>query len=196
MKITTNLKNFSRGIIPLIFIFIVLFSISFSDCKNFGAPDWELEVTMGDGVSGTPDVGKYIYQELETIDYNYYPIDDRLTVQVYVNGSRWSPAGQFVLYTNLKVEVSLFDIRGTWIFTYKEDDTDTELDFTLTFTGEDMLSGNFTDDRGYVGSWEIVDSTLTMTFGNWQSYVFTGTVPTMSGTYTNGTTTGTWSAQR
>jgi len=196
MKITTYLKKVNKNIFPLFIIFIIIYSLSLTGCKGFGAPDWELNVAIQDGIDGTPTAGSYTYKELETVEYNYYPIDDELTIEVLVNGSSWDLAGTFVMYNNINVVVTIFDIRGMWTITYKDDESEDEFDFVLEFTGDDLLSGNIIDDRGYVGSWEIIDSALTITYGNWENFVFSGSVPTMSGTYTNGSSTGTWSADR
>ncbi|UCH98279.1 MAG: hypothetical protein JSV88_15940 [Candidatus Aminicenantes bacterium] len=197
MKIMTISKRFKIGILPIIFIFVIL--ASFNGCKGFGIPDWELEITFEEGVDGTPPAGTYAHKELTVIEYNFYPLDSAHSIEVSVNGNQWPLAGEFVMYTNLKVVVRVFDIRGTWNVTIKETETESEeeIEFNITFSGADVLSGDFTDDRGYSGTWEIVNDDLTISYSDWPDRVLTGTVPRMSGDYWTGDVkSGTWSAQR
>jgi len=196
MKITTISKGFKIGIIPLIFIFILVMSFFFHSCKGFGIPDWTLEVTFEEGVAGTPTPGVYTYNELEKIDYNYYPIDEQHRVEVLVNGGRWSPAGEFIIYSNLNVLVRLFDIRGNWDFTLKVTNSTDEMQFNIGFYGDNVLSGGFNDSQGHSGTWNISSNTLTITYTNWLNYVLTGDISTMKGDWTGDGKTGTWSAAR
>ena len=176
-------------------LLLILFS---SSCKNFGTPDWELNITIAEGVEGTPAAGVYQYKELTTIDYNYYPLNDAHTLEVLVNESRRSASGQLIMYTNINVLVRVFDIRDTWNIVLKKDNSNDEpQNFDITFTGSSFLSGDFTDTQGHSGTWTITANSLTITYNNWENYTLTGTIPQMSGSWTNGdSTTGTWSANR
>ena len=196
MKITTISKGFKRGIIPLIFFFILMMSFSFNNCKSFGIPDWTLEITFEEGVAGTPTPGVYTYEELAKIEYSYYPIDDQHRVEVLVNNNRWSPAGEFIMYTNINVLVRLFDIRGNWDFTLKIKDTTDEMEFSIGFFGDNVLSGGFNDSQGHSGTWNIDGNKLTITYTNWFDYVLTGEISTMSGEWAGNGKTGTWNANR
>ena len=147
-------------------------------------------------MGGTPEAGTYLYQELTLIEYNYYPLESQYPIEVLVNGNRWDLAGEFIVYSDITVVAQLFDIRGTWVVSYKETSAATSTDFNLTFTGSTILSGTFTDDRGYNGTWTIADKKLTATFSNWSNYIFTGTAANMSGDWTGDGKTGTWSAYR
>ena len=42
-----------------------------TSCKNFGVPDYQFTVTLGEGVSGTPAAGTYSYKELSVVTYNH-----------------------------------------------------------------------------------------------------------------------------
>lgn len=181
--------------VPIILsIAIVLY---LSGCKGFGVPDYELSIQIGSGVEGTPPSGTYSYKELTTIDYSYTSLNSDHRVEVVVNGSRWASAGTFTMYTNLEVVVQIIDIRGTWTFRLKSTDTDVEdMEFNITFSGDDLLAGNFTDDRGYIGTWTIAGADLTMTYSNWENYSLTGLITIMQGNWTNNDKTGTWSAIR
>ncbi len=194
MKIRSKSKIGPTGILFLLLILII--PLCFDGCKDFGVPDWTLNVTLGDGVGGTPAAGIYQYQELTLIEYNYYPLENQYPVEVLVNGNRWNLAGEFVIYNDMTVVAQLFDIRDTWVMSYKETGATTSAEFNITFTGSTILSGTFTDDRGYNGTWAIADKKLTATFSNWSNYIFTGTAAEMSGDWTGDGKTGTWSAYR
>lgn len=196
MKIVNQLKRFKITIIPLIFIFILMMSISFNNCKGFGIPDWTLEVIFEEGVSGTPTPGVYKYEELSSVEYNYYPLDDQHRVEVLLNDTRWPVAGEIIMYTNIKVVVRLFDLRGNWDFTLEDNDSDDEMEFSIGFFGENVLSGGFNDSQGHSGTWNIVGNTLTITYTDWLDYVLTGEISSMSGDWTGDGKTGTWSASR
>lgn len=196
MKIVNISKHFKIGIIPLISIFILLMSLSFTSCKGFGIPDWTLEIIFEEGVAGTPSAGVYTYKELTTIDYNYYPIDNQHRVEVLINNARWSPAGQLIMYTDTKIVVRLFDLRGNWDFTLDDSNSSDEMKFSIGFFGDSVLSGGFNDSQGHSGTWNISGNNLTITYTDWLDYVLTGSISSMSGDWTGDGKTGTWSATR
>ena len=196
LKIMNISKRFKISIIPFIFIFILMMSISFNNCKGFGIPDWTLEITFEEGVSGTPTAGVYSYEELTTIEYSYYPIDDQHTIEVLLNDIRWPAAGDIIIYTNIKVVVRLFDIRGNWDFILDDNDSDDKMEFSIGFFGENVLSGCFNDSQGHGGTWNIDGDLLTITYTDWLDYVLTGDIGLMNGDWTGNGKTGTWSASR
>jgi hypothetical protein len=175
--------------------------LSLGGCKNFGIPDYELEITVEEGVEGTPLPGVYTYRDLTIIDYRYTPANPEYTVEVLVNGTRRLSEGQFIMYTDLDVVARILDIRGTWDFqlTYTPTEGDKEItEFSITFSGDNLLSGNFTDDRGYTGTWNIDGVIITITYTNWQDYVLEGYITTMEGTWESAIEEkdGTWLASR
>jgi hypothetical protein len=176
----------------------LLLIFALNSCKDFGTPDWELSVSVEEGVEGTPSTGVYQHKELTTIDYNYYPLNEDNTLEVLVNDSRESASGQLIMYTNITLVVRVFDIRDTWNIALQEDDSDDEpITFDITFSGSNFLSGTFTDTQGHSGTWSITSTTLTITYDDWENYELIGTIPLMSGTWSNGDDiTGTWSAVR
>jgi len=187
--------NILQTYVPIILGIAIILCIS--GCKDFGVPDYELNIQVGTGVEGTPPSGIYSYKELTTINYSYSSLDSDHQVEVVVNGSRWASAGTFTMYTKLEVVVQIIDIRGTWNFVLKSSDTDEEdMEFSITFSGDDLLAGNFTDDRGYIGTWTINGEDLTMTYSNWENYSLTGLITTMKGDWANDDESGTWSAIR
>ncbi len=174
----------------------------FSGCKNFGIPEFELKITVEDGVEGTPQAGVYAYKDLSVVEYKYIAIDPAHTVEVIVNGSRWVSEGQFTIYSDLDVVARIIDIRGTWNFELRHRDATSgeeidPIEFKITFSGNDLLSGQFTDDRGYSGIWNITGISVTIIFSNWENYELTGSIATMNGDWDGGGKTGgTWKAVR
>ena len=175
--------------------------LSLSGCKNFGIPNYELKITVEAGVEGTPLAGVYSYRDLSIIDYKYTPENPDYTVEVLINGSRYLSEGRFTMYTDLDVVVQIIDIRGTWNLqlTYTPTEGDKEItEFSITFSGNDLLSGNFTDDRGYAGTWNIDGVNITITYTNWKDYVLEGYITTMEGTWESAIDDkdGTWLSSR
>lgn len=166
-----------------------------SGCKDFGVPDFELKIDFGDDVIGTPTAGNYTHKELTEIKYSYEAIDSQFRVEVVANGNRWLPEGSFLMYTDMEIQVRIIDIRGDWEFILKEEDED-DLEFTVTFLGNNLLSGDFTDNRGYRGTWVVSGEDLTMNYDNWQGYELIGSIISMEGTWNRAGNTGTWSAGR
>jgi hypothetical protein len=166
-----------------------------SGCKDFGVPDFELKIEFGEGVIGTPTAGTYNHKELTEIDYSYEALDSQYRVEVVANGNRWLSEGSFIMYTDMEIVVRIIDIRGDWAFVLVEDDVD-DLEFVVTFTGNSLLSGEFTDDRGYRGTWSIDGVNLTMNYDNWLGYELFGYIDSMDGTWERAGYTGTWSAGR
>lgn len=181
----------------VIFSIPVIMGLSLTGCKNFGVPDFELKVTVEDGVQGTPAGGVYTYQELTVVDYSYSAIDDQYTVEVLVNGARYLQ-NSFVMYTNLEVVARIIDIRGTWDFTLKPESGSDEEDkeIAITFSGQGLLSGSFSDDQGHNGTWTIDGAAITITYNNWFDYELTGFITTMSGEWEGEGIKGTWTANR
>jgi len=170
---------------------------SLLSCSFFGIPSYELTVTIKDGVQGTPENGQHSYKDLTEIQCAYTAVNNLHTVEVVYEGNRVVGDSSFILYTNAALEARLVDIRDTWTITFAYDDTTTaSIKFTVTFSGNDILTGTFSDDRGYSGTWDGTSNKITMTYGNWETYVLTGTLFSMSGTWSNGSVTGTWSASR
>lgn len=175
--------------------------LSFSSCKNFGIPEFELKITTEEGVEGTPEAGVYPYKDLSVIDYKYIAVNPEHTVEVIVNGTRWNSEGQFTMFTDLDVVARIIDIRDTWRFELRYTDPDTgeeqdPIEFKITFSGNDLLFGEFTDDRGYSGTWDINGITITVIFSDWQDYELIGSIVTMDGTWEGDEKKGTWRAVR
>jgi hypothetical protein len=107
------------------------------------------------------------------------------------------------MYNNMDVLVRILDIRGTWEVELSVKDPDTGLEvesieFNITFTGDNLLSGEFTDDRGYEGTWSIDGITINISYIDWQEYTLEGLITTMEGTFNSDPEDkeGTWRARR
>jgi len=181
---------------------LLLFSMS---CKDFGIPDYSLNVVVQAGVTGTPAAGNYSYKDLSVVAYNYSPVDSGQLVEVLVNGMRYSAGGNLTIYTKSELVAKIFDIRGSWTIKFKYSAEDKNKDknlkdfnYKIDFSGATSVSGTFTDDRGKNGTWAIVASTkiLTITYTNWSNYILTGSTDSMSGEWKGDGKTGSWSSFR
>jgi hypothetical protein len=172
-------------------------------CK-WGVPDYSLEVTLEEGVTGTPEAGLHTYKEFTTVTLSYTGINSSDTVEVFLNDTiRQKGSSSVVMFGDgYRLKARLVDPRGSWKITLAYYDTSiTPPDpFIITMTGPDVRSGTFTDERGYHGTWTSELNVLKLIYWDWEFYVLTGTA------YDFGTTTttyftfsgagygGTWSA--
>jgi hypothetical protein len=165
-------------------------------CNFFGVPDYELTVTLKDGVQGTPESGQHPYKDLATVDYAYTAVNYLHTVEVVYQGARLAATGSFTIYTNVALEARLVDIRAVWTVTLYNSEGINISTFEATFSGADILGGTFIDNRSLTGTWDGTSNKITMTYGNWENFILIGTLFDMNGIWTNGDVTGTWSAVR
>jgi hypothetical protein len=193
MKIKTN----SVLVVLRTLLSVCILIVPLMSCSFFGIPDYELTVTVKDGVQGTPESGQHSYKDLTVVDYKYSPLNPLHTVEVIYEGSLIVAEGKVTMYTNVALEARLIDIRGAWKITFAYSDTTTaSIAFTVTFSGNDILAGTFSDDRGYSGTWDAVSNVINLTYSGWETYKLTGVLFDMSGTWSNGAMTGIWSAAR
>ncbi|MBN2346896.1 MAG: hypothetical protein JXO51_10955 [Candidatus Aminicenantes bacterium] len=183
-----------RRIAPWLCACVLLLSLA--GCNFFGIPEYELTVTVEPGVTGTPASGVYAYTELDQVEYAYTPVDSRHTVQVLVDGGPEDPADTLTIYRSMTLLARLFDVRGSWKVTFYVTESTAGNEFTITFSGEDILGGTFSDDRGYHGTWDAVDGKLNFVFSDLGQYKYAGELADMAGTWSNGDVTGSWSAVR
>ena len=165
-------------------------------CNFFGVPSYELMVTMKDGVQGTPGNGQHSYKDLTSVEYAYTAVNFLHTVEVVYEGARLAADGSFIVYTNVALEARLVDIRAVWTISILKGDGTTLDTAEVTFSGADVLGGTFSDSRSLSGTWDGTSNKITMTYDNWENYVLSGTLFSMSGIWTNGDVFGTWSAAR
>ena len=165
-------------------------------CNFFGIPEYQLSVTVEPGVTGTPTTRTELLADLTEVEYAYTPVNSLHTVEVIFNGSQATASGTVTMYRDITLEARLVDVRDAWLVkSYKTDGTAIET-FTITLAGSDILGGTFSDSRGYSGTWTGASNKVVITFSNWENYIFTGTLFSMSGSWANGSAAGTWSADR
>jgi hypothetical protein len=174
----------------LLFVLIVVFH---SSC-GWKTTEFTLTVIVGDGITGVPESGTYKYEEFAEIEYRY-EFDDQVSIQpeIYMNNYRsLILEGILVMYADTTLTVDQIDIRKDWNMTMSETDLD-DVEWGITFSGSELRSGTFSDSRGYSGTWEVSGSNdLTVRFDDWDEYVFTGTLSSLGGNWSNGGRSGTW----
>ncbi|UCG69670.1 MAG: hypothetical protein JSV09_01205, partial [Thermoplasmata archaeon] len=104
-KKNMGIKAYGR-LIKILVILMVLGSC------NFGTPDYKLNVTLEEGVTGTPQPGEHLYKDLSEVSYEYTAIDPIHTVEVFLNNIRQTYSGTFTMYTDVDLIARLVDIRG------------------------------------------------------------------------------------
>ena len=172
-----NLKN-----IILLTIALILISFSFNGCNGFGSPEFTLNVILEDGCTGTPEAGTYTMNELDTIEYEYFPAEENVQIEVFMNSSYRGSSGTLIMYNNVTMIVRIIDVRDDWEFSYYIEDS-SKVEMTITFAGDTPFAGTFSDSRGYSGTWTVESDSFVMTYDDWADYVFTGSVTSMSGDY-------------
>jgi hypothetical protein len=184
----------------LFFIVLTFLSIILISCQPL---NYTLTVIVDEGITGTPEPGKYVYKELSTVEYSYTPINPLYTVEVLINDKyRKSAQDSIVLYGDEYVlRARIMDVRGKWkIKMTKSDSTSVDFEFTVNLKGNDVLSGIFEDSRGYHGTWDTsysyTGNIITLTYADWMDYVLTGTYFDMKGNFTGEGKTGSWSSER
>jgi hypothetical protein len=180
----------------------LLFIAAGAGCK-FGSPDYTITVVIPPEITGTPTSGTYTYKELTQVGFSYSAVNPVYSVEVFLNNKiRYSNSGSVVLYGDgYQLTADIIDNRGNWQITMVDTTTaTTAFEFTLTLTGPDVLSGTFTDSRGFHGTWAGSSGILILTYTDWYDYVLTNTVyglgSATSGTYEGNSTTGTWTAKK
>ncbi|MGA2361546.1 MAG: hypothetical protein ABSG73_03710 [Candidatus Aminicenantales bacterium] len=180
---------------------VVLLALLVSGSCKWGTPDYTLNVVLEAGVTGTPEAGKHAYKELTTVTLNYTAVNTLETVEVFLNGTiRNTGTGSVIMYGDgYELKANVIDIRASYkiALTYTDTTITAPDPFIITLTGPDRLSGTFTDERGYHGTWTASSNALLLSYWDWNFYVLAGTVYNMgysSGSFTGGGQSGTWTA--
>jgi len=179
---------------------VVLALLVAGSCK-WGTPNYTLTVVLGPGVTGTPEAGKHVYKELTTVTLNYTSVNTLETVEAFLNTTiRKAGTGSLVIYADgYQLTADVIDVRASYKVTMTFTDTNSTAPepFIITLTGPDRLSGTFTDQRGYHGTWTGSSNNLVLAYWDWSFYVLSVTVFNMgysAGTFTGGGQSGTWTA--
>ncbi|MDD8012629.1 MAG: hypothetical protein PHX05_04035 [Acidobacteriota bacterium] len=175
---------------------VCLLLLPLAGCKSLSHPEYELMVTLAPGVTGTPASGVHTYIDLEEVAYKYTPVNSQHTVEVMIDDEHEDAESTLIIYHDTVLVARLFDARGSWKVTAIDDANSNSVEFTITFSGSDILGGTFSDSRGYHGTWDGIDGTFNFRYSDFEAFAYTGTCHDMSGTYANGSATGTWSATK
>jgi hypothetical protein len=180
-----------RGFLQFLAIILIIGSC------NLGTPDYRLNVTIEEGVTGTPQAGEHLQEDLSEVSFEYTAIDPIHTVEVFLNGYRQTYTGTFTMYTDVELIARLVDIRGQWEMEMLESGAIEPLNFTITIDGAGLTNGTFSDSRGNNGHWTATNGVVTVTYADWNDIVLEGSVYEMSGTYTGADgRAGIWSSDR
>jgi len=175
-------------------LLVMLLFLAFASC-DWGVPDYVVTVIVGEGVSGAPEAGEYNHREGTTVNYDYFPENPMHTVVVFINTTRNVASGSITVWTSFTLTAELVDIRGTWKMQMRwSASSEVNFDFNITFSGADLTSGTFSDDRGYHGLWTAEDGSITITYTDWNDFVLIGSVYAMTGTFTGDGSDGAWIA--
>jgi len=177
-------------------LFVAVLILPLASCSFFGLPEYELSITVAQGVNGTPVSSVQVLPELTEIEYAYTPVNSLHTVEVITNGGQGAETGTVTMYTNITLVARPIDIRAVWNISLHNSDSTVIDPFTITFSGADILTGTFSDSRGYSGTWDAASNKININYSNWESYKLTGTLFSMNGTWSNGAATGSWGAKR
>ncbi|MFC2165720.1 hypothetical protein ACFLT2_12100 [Acidobacteriota bacterium] len=176
-------------------ILVMLIFLAFASC-NWGIPDYQVAVTVEEGVTGAPETGEYSHTEGTVINYEYLPEDPLHTVEVFINASRTVGSGSITVWTSFSLTARIVDIRRTWKMQMRwSASSEVNFEFNITFSGADLTSGTFSDDRGFHGLWTAEDGAITITFTDWNDFVLVGSVFAMTGTFTGDGSEGAWIAE-
>jgi hypothetical protein len=169
---------------------------AFINC-DFGVPDFKLTVFLEEGVTGTPDTGEYTYSELEVVNYSYSPVDSLHTVEAFLNDTRTSSVGTVTMYNDFSLTARLVDLRGSWNVEMQwTDSSAVDFSFSITLSGSNLVSGTFSDSRGFNGIWTAERGIVTITYTDWSDFVLNGSVFEMNGSFTGEGSSGAWGAAR
>jgi hypothetical protein len=177
-------------------LLVCILIVPLLSCGFFGIPDYELLVTVKDGVKGTPESGQHLYKDLTEVEYSYKADNYLHTVEVIYEGSQIAAEGSIMMFTNVTLEARLVDVRDVWTVQMFSSAGSFLIAFDITCSGADILGGTFSDTRGLAGTWDGASNKITITYDNWENFILIGTLSTMNGIWTNGDVTGNWMASR
>jgi len=184
-----KLKNWNK----LCFLFVLALLIMFHGSCGWETTEFTLTVVVGEGISGVPESGTYVYQEFEEIEYKYEIEGDIIQPEIYINNYRiLIMEGTLIMYCDTTLTIEQIDIRKEWNMVFSEQDVD-DVEWKITFSGPDLRSGTFSDNLGYTGSWVVSGSNdLTISYDDWADYVFTGTLSSLGGNWEGEGKSGSW----
>jgi hypothetical protein len=167
---------------------------------------YTLKVSLGDGVTGTPEGGMHGYAKGAAVPYSYALADGYKDLVVTLDGTQVASSGTVTMSDDhvLDATASAKDnIQGSWALGESYNDG-SAFNVTATFTGN-YTTGTVVDSDGGKGTYTVDDTAVsfTLVFPD-VTYTYAGSfsdADTMSGTCTRYQTSdnvisGTWSATR
>lgn len=188
----------------------IYFTLFLPGCSTTDESDdfqlYELDVIIGEGVSGTPVQGTYSYEEGDTVDYSYVLLDSYRDLTVTLDGEEVEASGTVTItgvHTLRANADPVYVISGDWNLSEEYDDGST-FEVTATFAGS-QESGTVSDSDGGAGVYAVDENNaveFNLEFDN-INYEYEGSFDdanTITGTCkkvaNSGTSYGTWSATR
>jgi hypothetical protein len=168
---------------------------------------YNLTVTVGTGVSGTPAAGTFTYPQGALVNYRYALTEGYTDLTVNLDETEVASSNTITMAEDHKISVSATakkNIQGSWLLTETYDD-DSSFAVTAAFSGN-YETGTVADSDGGSGTYAVDDdqeATFNLVFPD-VTYEYSGSFSdndTMSGTckrYQTSDTviSGTWTATR
>jgi hypothetical protein len=156
-----NRYFFTLGI-TLLLIQAVLFLPGCSTTEEeVDSPEYELNVIVNDGVTGTPAEGSYTFNEGDTVDYSYQLQDNYKNLLITLDNEEIPASGTITItgIHNLKALADpIYTISGNWAFSEDYDDGSI-FEVTVTFSGS-TESGTVTDSDGGRGVYTVNENNI------------------------------------
>lgn len=88
-----------KKIFTTAFVFAILISLLINtNCKKSQETvEYELTVTLYEGVTGTPEAGTYVYTEVEDVEYSYSLLEGYTALTVILDGEEVESSGTFTM---------------------------------------------------------------------------------------------------
>ena len=116
----------------------------------------QLNVTVGEGVVGTPEMGTYTYENEEVVFYNYSLMPNYSNLVVEFDDEEVEPSGTVTIteiHTLKASATPIYIVTGTWNMNEEYDDG-SSFSVALVFTGT-IHEGTVTDSQGGSGTYVL-----------------------------------------
>jgi hypothetical protein len=121
-----------------------------------GTGEFQFTVSVGTGITGTPETGSYYYDAGEQIDYSYSLEDGYTNLRVSFDGENIASTGTITIsqeHTLFVFSEKEFYIQGSWTLAEEYEDG-SAFTVTATFTG-DTETGTVVDSDGGTGTYTV-----------------------------------------
>ncbi len=140
-------------------LLIINFLLFLPNCSTADDDDFqlfEMDVIIGEGVSGTPIQGTYSYNEGDTVDYSYELLANYRNLSVTLDSEEVEASGTVTItgvHTLRALADPSYDITGNWDLSEEYDDG-SSFEVSTTFTGT-LDNGTVTDTDGGEGVYTV-----------------------------------------